>query len=198
MKKTLLAATTALAITLTAGVASAQEEKPLDLIDSNNVREQNAYEYEFNRDEQCQGYMLGVKRLGITDSCAKDEEEELIVVPQNEQQELLNEYVVYFDFDKANIRPQDEAVLRQAASEITKYNPSDVAVVGYTDTSGSMAYNQALSARRANAVSNYLTSMGVENYVVKEAARGETDLAVPTNDEVRMQENRRVAIQFLR
>ena len=91
----------------------------------------------------------------------KDEEEELIVVPQNEQQELLNEYVVYFDFDKANIRPQDEAVLRQAASEITKYNPSDVAVVGYTDTSGSMAYNQALSARRANAVSNYLTSMGV-------------------------------------
>ena len=101
MKKTLLAATTALAITLTAGVASAQEEKPLDLIDSNNVREQKAYEYEFNRDEQCQGYMLGVKRLGITDSCAKDEEEELIVVPQNEQQELLNEYVVYFDFDKA-------------------------------------------------------------------------------------------------
>lgn len=197
MKKTLLIATTAMAVTFSAGFASAQE-KPLELIDSNSVMEQNAYEYEFNRDEQCQGYELGVKRLGITDSCAKDEEEELVVVQQSEEQELLNEYVVYFDFDKSEIRPQDQDVLRQAASEITTYNPSDVAVVGYTDTSGSVAYNEALSARRANAVSNFLTSMGVENYIVNEAAKGETDLAVPTNDEVRMQENRRVAIQFLR
>ena len=198
MKIKFLTATAALALIATTGLASAND-KPLELSqEANTVREENAYNYEFNRDEQCQGYYWGVKRLGITNACDNDSEEEVAVVKQVANSELLNEYVVYFDFDKDNIRQQDLDVLRQAARDITDYNPSDVAVVGYTDTRGSMAYNEALSARRANAVSNALTQMGVENYVVNRAAKGETDLAVPTADEVRMQENRRVAIQFLR
>lgn len=197
MKKTLLGATTAMAIMLTAGIASA-EETGRGLIDSNNITEQKAYQYEFDRDEQCQGYSFGVKRLGITDPCARAEEEEVAIVKTASNTELLNEYIVYFDFDKSNIRDQDMNILKQAAKDIKKYNPSDVAVVGYTDTRGTPAYNEALSAKRADAVSKALTSMGVQNYVVKEAAKGERDLAVKTADEVRMQENRRVAIQFLR
>ena len=197
MKMKLLTATTALTLMLTAGVASAKEEA-LDLIDSNSVKEQNAYQYEFNRDEQCQGYAFGVKRLGIYNACDNDSEEEVAMVEPAANTELLNEYVVYFDFDESNIRQQDMDVLRQAARDITDYNPSDVAVVGYTDTEGSTAYNDALSARRANEVSDALTQMGVDNYVVNKAAKGENELAVPTPDSTRMQENRRVAIQFLR
>ena len=197
MKMKLLTATAALAMLVTIGTASAQDQA-LELNESNNVQEQNAYFYEFDRDEQCQGYYWGVRQLGIYNACDNDEEEVVVVAEPVANSELLNEYTVYFDFDESDIRPQDMDVLRQAARDITKYNPSDVAVVGYTDTRGSNAYNDALSARRANTVSNALTSMGVENYVVKEAAKGETDLAVPTADEVRLQENRRVAIQFLR
>ena len=197
MKIKLLTATTALTLMLTAGVASANDEA-MDLIDSNSVNEQNAYQYEFNRDEQCQGYAYGVKRIGIYNACDNDEAEEITMVEPAANTELLNEYVVYFDFDESHIRQQDMDVLRQAARDITDYNPSDVAVVGYTDTEGSTAYNDALSARRANEVSEALTQMGVDNYVVNKAAKGERELAVPTPDSTRLQENRRVAIQFLR
>jgi outer membrane protein OmpA-like peptidoglycan-associated protein len=195
MKFTLLTATALLA--LSTGIAHAKDQA-LDLIDANTVKEQNAYFYEFDRDEQCQGYALGVKRLGITNACDNDSMEKVARVEPAANSQVLNEYVVYFDFDESNIRANDMAILRQAAREIQNYDPSEIAVVGYTDTEGSAEYNQALSARRANAVSNALTQMGVENSVVNKAARGESELAVPTADDVKMQENRRVAIQFLR
>jgi len=175
-------------------IASAQDGMELSR-EANTIREQNAYQYEFDRDEQCQGYYWGVKRLGLKDPCDKDDEE---VVVTETAVDVLNEYVVYFDFDKANVREGDKDVLSQAVREITKYNPSEVRVAGYTDTRGSMAYNEALSARRADNVSDYLTSKGVSNFVVDEEALGETELAVATGDEVRSQPNRRVVVQFIR
>ncbi len=165
-----------------------------------SIAEQRAYEYEFERDEQCQGYASGVKRLGITDACGKKEPapvvEEVVVIEQPMQ--VVNEYVVYFDYNKSTIRDADKGILDQVANEITQYKPSDVLIAGYTDTKGSADYNQALSAKRANAVSSYLNNMGVDNSVVDEAALGESDLAVPTDDGVEMQANRRVQIQFVR
>jgi outer membrane protein OmpA-like peptidoglycan-associated protein len=162
---------------------------------ADTVREENAYHYEFNRDEQCQGYFWGVKRLGITNAC--DNDDEVVTRAADNEMQILNEYVVYFDFDESDIRDQDEDVLRQAARDISRYNPSRVLVAGYTDTEGSMDYNRALSSRRADSVSQYLTSMGVSNTVVNQRALGETELAVPTPDSTRMQQNRRVVVQFV-
>lgn len=200
MKYTLLAATTALSVCLSAGMVTAQDMSKDDALElsrqADTVREENAYNYEFNRDEQCQGYFWGVKRLGYDNFCDNDEEE--VVVAADNEYEVLNEYVVYFDFDKSNIRQSDMDVISRASNDITKYNPRQVLVAGYTDTSGSMTYNEALSARRANAVSNALTNRGVTNMVVDEKALGETELAVPTGDGVKLQQNRRVVIQFVR
>ena len=200
MKYTLLAATTALSVCLSAGMVTAQDMSKDDALElsrqADTVREENAYNYEFNRDEQCQGYAWGVKRLGYEDYCNNDEEE--VVVATDNEYEVLNEYVVYFDFDESHIRQNDMDVIRRASNDITKYNPRQVLVAGYTDTSGSMSYNEALSARRANAVSNALTNRGVANLVVDEKALGETELAVPTGDGVKLQQNRRVVIQFVR
>jgi hypothetical protein len=72
-----------------------------------SVKEQKAYQYEFDRDEQCQGYYWGVKRLGIENPCKKEED-----VAQVQAMNVLNEYVVYFDFDEASIREQDKSVLQ--------------------------------------------------------------------------------------
>lgn len=183
---------TAATILATTSIASANDVMDLSQ-KAMTVQEQRAYDYEFNRDEQCQGYSWGVKRLGIKDPCAKDDEEATAPAIN-----VVSEYVVYFDFDEANIRDGDKNILRKAAREINQYNPSEVRVAGYTDTRGSMAYNNALSAKRANNVSNFLTDMGVSNFVVDEDALGETELAVQTGDEVKSQANRRVVIQFLR
>ncbi len=185
-------ALTATALLATTSIASATEALNL-ATQPKTIQEQRAYDYEFNRDEQCQGYYLGVKRLGFKDPCKKDDDD-VNVTPMT----VLSEYVVYFDFDDAEVRPQDERILRQAAREITKYNPREVRVAGYTDTRGSMAYNEELSANRADNVSDYLTDLGVSNFVVDEEAMGETNLAVPTDDGVRAQANRRVLVQFIR
>ena len=194
MKYRILAAT-ALGLLMTAPhYAQAQDARSLSR-EATTIEERNAYQYEFNRDEQCQGYHWGVKRLGLEDPCGKDEEEKSITV---DKVNVLSEYVVYFGFDKSDIRESDKAILRDAARDITRYNPREVRVAGYTDTRGSMAYNEALSAKRADNVSDFLTDMGVSNFVVDEKAMGETNLAVPTGDEVKNQRNRRVVIQFIR
>lgn len=184
-----------LGLLATTSMVSAQDGKALSQ-DADTVREMNAYQYEYDRDEQCQGYYWGVKRLGLQDPCEKDDEE--VMQQDVKRVEVLNEYVVYFDFDKAGVRANDRAVLQQAAREINNYNPRRVLVAGYTDTRGSMAYNEVLSSKRADNVSNYLNDLGVSNFVVDEEALGETNLAVATADEVKKQENRRVVIQFIR
>ena len=68
---------------------------------------------------------------------------------------------VYFTFDDATIRPEDRAVLDRFADVIAEYYP-DVAITaeGFTDSSGSAAYNKALGKRRAEAVVGYLATEG--------------------------------------
>lgn len=62
---------------------------------------------------------------------------------------------IYFDYDKATIKPESYPVLDEAA-KILKENPSiRVEIQGHTDSDGSDAYNQKLSEARAAAVVNY-------------------------------------------
>ena len=208
MKKILLT-TTLLAITALPTFAQADNGKELS-VQQKTVAEHQAYQYEFDR-EQCQGYDFGIKKLGITDTCKKKPEQVIVEVEvikeviveapapaAVEPVKVLKEYIVYFDFDKSTIRNSDISILNSVSSEIQQYNPDDVLIAGYTDTRGSQAYNSALSAKRANVVSNYLNKMGVGNSVVNQKALGETNLAVPTGDSTKSQENRRVTIQFVR
>lgn len=195
MKYNFLTLASVLTLTLGSGAAWATEGINLSRT-ADTPAERGAYHYEFDRDEQCQGYDFGVKRLGITDPCGKKE-----VKPVTEpvtEVSVVKEYSVYFDLDKSDIRKQDQDVLVQASTDIKQYQPSKVVVVGHADTSGAAAYNEALSKRRAQTVSKALTGMGVENYVLDEKAMGEMAPAVETGDGVRLQENRFVSIKFLK
>jgi len=71
-------------------------------------------------------------------------------------------------------------------------------VTGYTDSHGNVDYNQKLSYRREEAVSKALMMRGIKNQVLDREARGEYEQAVPTEDGVKNQENRRVVIDFRR
>jgi outer membrane protein OmpA-like peptidoglycan-associated protein len=196
MKNYLLTATT-LSVLALSGAAFAQDNAKELSTQKRTVAQERAYDYEFNRDEQCQGYEAGIKGLGYEDTCKKKEQVEEVVVVPTPEVDVLKEYVVYFDFDDAAIRDADMEVLREAANAITTYNPNDVLVAGYTDTRGTNEYNDALSAKRANAVSTQLRTLGVVNSVVDEKALGESQLAVPTADSVKEQKNRRVVVQFI-
>jgi len=67
---------------------------------------------------------------------------------------------ILFDFDKAILKPQAEATLRQMASLILSRGSGKVLIEGHTDAKGSNAYNQTLSLQRANAVRTWLIDKG--------------------------------------
>ena len=103
---------------------------------------------------------------------------------------------MYFPFDKYILTPEAQQVVQEAAQYAQSGMPSSIAVVGYTDTSGSTAYNQRLSERRAKAVADALVGAGVAQDKLTVDWKGETDLAVPTPDGVKEPLNRRATINI--
>lgn len=111
-------------------------------------------------------------------------------------QEIARE-TVYFDFDEASITPAAQFKIDAFVKNMREIDSTDVAIVGHTDTMGSTTYNQDLSERRAETVSTELVRQGMNVRSLDEVdlvAKGESDPAVKTGDEVREQLNRRVEI----
>jgi len=67
----------------------------------------------------------------------------------------------YFDYDSAEIRPDARTALQKTADFLKGYPNTHVAIEGHCDERGSTEYNLALGQRRANAVKQYLVSLGV-------------------------------------
>lgn len=111
---------------------------------------------------------------------------------------VISSYEVFFALDSSSLSASANSELDKAAAEITHYNPASVVVAGYTDTSGTAEYNDALSAKRAATVSAGLTKRGVENTVLNQEAHGQDNLKVPTADNVPEAQNRRTVVQFLK
>jgi peptidoglycan-associated lipoprotein len=68
---------------------------------------------------------------------------------------------VHFDYDKYAILDVDKATLQRQATWLAKYPSVRVNIEGNCDERGTREYNLALGARRANAVKEYLVSLGV-------------------------------------
>jgi OOP family OmpA-OmpF porin len=112
------------------------------------------------------------------------------------QSATASSYAIHFAHDKSKIPANEQSIVGEAAQEIQKDKPSSVVVSGYTSTTGTAAYNQALSERRAKSVADALVTDGVNPAIITQEGFGETHQAVPTGDNVRMPANRRVLIQF--
>jgi hypothetical protein len=103
-------------------------------------------------------------------------------------------FMVFFDWDRANLSAQALSTVQQAASAFKTRGSAQITATGHTDTSGSEAYNMALSLRRANAVKNALVQEGVPAQAISVIGRGEANPLVATGDGVREPQNRRVEI----
>jgi len=101
---------------------------------------------------------------------------------------------ILFAIDSAAVRPGLRADLQVLAGSLQRYPGSTVQVIGHTDNTGTSAYNQDLSERRAGAVSSVLIGAGVEAGRIRSFGLGE-DQPIATNltPEGRAQ-NRRVDI----
>ena len=105
-----------------------------------------------------------------------------------------SEFKVYFEWDRSNLNQAALDTINGAIAQARSCNVSTVNVVGFTDTSGSPAYNLGLSQRRAQVVTDALVAGGIPVGVITSAGRGETELDRATADGVREPLNRRSAV----
>jgi OOP family OmpA-OmpF porin len=105
-------------------------------------------------------------------------------------------FLVFFDWDKADLTARSAAIVHDAAAYSTGTRYTRIDVDGNTDTSGTPGYNQGLSERRARVVAAELVRDGVPQSAISMHAYGDTKLLVSTGPGVREPQNRRVEIVF--
>jgi peptidoglycan-associated lipoprotein len=97
----------------------------------------------------------------------------------------------FFDYDKADIRPDGREVLNANAEWLKKYPGVQITIEGHSDERGTAQYNLALGDRRANAAKEYLASLGIATARMKTISYGKERPFAPGHDEESYQKNRR-------
>jgi len=103
---------------------------------------------------------------------------------------------VYFAFDVAELDQEARSTLDQIIADVVERDLRGVTVAGHADRAGPDAYNVRLSQRRAQNVAAELIKAGIPARVIETRALGESEPAVPTEDGVPLQANRRALIDF--
>ena len=105
---------------------------------------------------------------------------------------------ITFAHDRFDVQPQFQPTLDQIAQTLSAYPATMIDVYGHTDSTGSDAYNQSLSERRAQSVASYLSGRGVQAVRIATRGFGETQLIHnPDDTEAERQANRRVEIRIV-
>lgn len=99
-----------------------------------------------------------------------------------------------FQFDKAELRSEDRELLSRIAGILLTSKDYTVSVNGHTDDVGSQEYNLKLSARRAQAVRDYLVDAGLPPEILSVEAHGKTLPLVEGTSDAARAKNRRVEL----
>ena len=105
-------------------------------------------------------------------------------------------YLVFFDWDRAELTDRARQIIATAASQATGAQPARIEVQGHADRTGAASYNQALSLRRAEAVAAELVRHGIARAAITVEGFGDRQPLVQTGPGVRESQNRRVEIVF--
>ena len=103
-------------------------------------------------------------------------------------------YGVLFDFDKATLRPESDAILTRAAAVIQSTQGASIEVQGHTDAVGADDYNQKLSEARAASVVAWFTAHRIPAAQLKSKGYGKTRPVANNNSDEGRAKNRRVEI----
>jgi peptidoglycan-associated lipoprotein len=97
----------------------------------------------------------------------------------------------FFDFDKFNVRADQRDGLAADAEWLKKYQKVQVRVEGHCDERGTAQYNMALGEKRASAVKDYLTSLGIDAGRIETVSYGKEKPFVKGHNEEAWAQNRR-------
>jgi outer membrane protein OmpA-like peptidoglycan-associated protein len=104
---------------------------------------------------------------------------------------------IFFDFDKATLRPESRAELNRLAALLKEYPDMRIELSSHTDNRGSEQYNIRLSQARAQAVFDYLVSSGIEPHRLIPKGYGESTPISSNETEEGRQRNRRTEFKIL-
>ena len=103
-------------------------------------------------------------------------------------------YGIHFDFDKAVIQPDSNALLDDIATALKHFPKWRLRITGHTDSTGDAAYNEELSMNRANAIKQALVERGIDAARLETLGTGEKQ-PIASNDTPEGQAlNRRVEL----
>lgn len=114
----------------------------------------------------------------------------------SEFQALLDQTIVYFDFDKSEIRTEFRTVLNAHAMNLVANPNMTIVLEGHADERGTRDYNLALGERRAQAVADYLMLKGAAAGQIDTVSYGEERPVALGSTEADYAENRRVEIVY--
>lgn len=120
------------------------------------------------------------------------------VSPLDDPTSPLANRVVYFDFDKSDIKPEFLDTLTAHAKYLVANPTQKIRIEGYTDERGTVEYNIALGDRRAQAVRRFMLFQGVSDSQISTVSYGEAHPADAGHDETAWAKNRRAVIVYLR
>ena len=99
--------------------------------------------------------------------------------------------LIHFDFDKSNIKPEAEVILKRKAEFLNKFPATKVVIEGHCDERGTEEYNLALGDRRASSAKKFLVNLGIDGARLKTISYGEEKPLDPGHNEAAWAKNRR-------
>jgi len=109
---------------------------------------------------------------------------------------LLSKRVIYFDFDKSEIKSEYRPIVAAHAAYISAHSSARVTLEGHADERGTREYNLGLGERRGNAVSGLLSAGGAMGSQLDVVSYGEERPVCRVSDENCWWQNRRVEIVY--
>ena len=101
---------------------------------------------------------------------------------------------VHFAYNEYNVEDQDKSTLQKQATWLNRYPGVQITIEGDCDERGTREYNLALGARRANAVKEYLVSLGVNTARLQTVSYGkERPICTESNEDCWAQNRRGVS-----
>jgi outer membrane protein OmpA-like peptidoglycan-associated protein len=101
---------------------------------------------------------------------------------------------IQFALNSAELSEASKTNLKDLAKTLNKYKDTNIVIEGHTDITGTREHNMRLSERRAEAVTNYLESIGVARKRVTEQGYGPDQPVADNNSDYGRQQNRRVEV----
>lgn len=106
-------------------------------------------------------------------------------------------YVIYFDYDRSNLRADQQARLERNLAYFRANPDLRIGIEGHCDERGSTEYNLSLGMRRANATRDYYIQNGIPANRIDVRSMGEEQPADPAHNEAAWAKNRRAMFYHL-